>query len=433
MFHNLFKNHLPVPPKEDKTPTMTDAVTDVVEEVEEAVDELNYIYLSDGLPLFLGVIEKSLDTAVGHAKDMGHTSFYILGDHTPVDANKKVLPARPIVFKVVMNTVSLSVYPVEPDAKLGFDHIDVNAHFRLPKIPWEMVERLDSFFRRVDEEKGGSEAIVVLGFDERCDDATGWRIMVPTQRNTAAYCNYDPASVVDVISDEDIDYVQQVGTIHSHPGMSAFASHTDAGDQYNNDGLHITFGWPRSTNKTEFHIEVQAGGIKWTFQPDAIFEQPPKKDFPELNEWVSRVTKDVTPPLVQGANKTKTTTGGTVTTSSGLGYTILPGAPDPKKFIIVASLLRPDAVACPVCALALSPDLIDKRRCSRCDSYLALPDEDIDQLIRIRKATNHTVFELTGTGYGVATKKIAFWHRNEDKSKSYISYIDSGTTNSGKF
>ena len=65
-----------------------------------------------------------------------------------------------------------------------------------------------------------------------------------------------------------------VGSVHSHPGMPAYASGTDHADQADFDGVHITFGWQNNVNSgaTQYHIELQVSGESYTLKPEDVFE-----------------------------------------------------------------------------------------------------------------------------------------------------------------
>ena len=144
------------------------------------------------------------------------------------------------------------------------------ASFNLPKIPYKLVDKMDNFFRTV-EKKFGTESIVLLiyNFDykDSQDPELGWGIGIPDQKNTGTHCDYDSANVLAELPSNS----RVVGTVHSHPGMRAYASATDHNDQAGFDGVHITYGWSNTTNNaTEYHVELVRGNNFTRLDPEEV-------------------------------------------------------------------------------------------------------------------------------------------------------------------
>ena len=110
-----------------------------------------------------------------------------------------------------------------------------------------------------------------------------WLANVPKQKGSGAHVKYD---------DEDFDPpkgYEFLGTIHTHPEMSAFWSCVDRNDQNRKNGLHLVLGL-RNGRINEVLCSLFYNGKQYD-QPDA-YELPAADDpLPEVNEdWKSKVT-----------------------------------------------------------------------------------------------------------------------------------------------
>lgn len=359
---------------------------DYVEEV--TLDDLDVHWAENGLPIFLANRDDICDVV----ESMGFSIYYLLGNITKVSSKSTTHPTTKAVisekietstmqlFKVVNNFVGRSVSLCNDPFSRAFLFVEESAIYTMPAIPHVLIDKLDQFFRLIDAQHG-TESIVMLTYDMEKSGPEGWGILVPDQSNTAVHCNYDPDSIAQIKPDN----VMIVGSVHSHPGMAAYASGTDHKDQADFDGVHITFGWQKSVNNgaTQYHIEMQMAGKAYTLKPEDVFEDfvIDKEPDPEVVEWSGKVKK-VLPPNMGG-----TYTGGTyrspATTGAHtpLGQTSLTGRLNPtlqdkqygldsvrKHFeqidrfdipanaIIVAEIESPkgtEMVECPSCATLL--------------------------------------------------------------------------------
>lgn len=110
-----------------------------------------------------------------------------------------------------------------------------------------------------------------------------WLANVPKQKGSGAHVKYD---------DEDFEPpkgYEFLGTIHTHPEMSAFWSCVDRNDQNRKNGLHLVLGL-RNGKINEVLCSLFYNGKQYD-QPDA-YELPAADDpLPEVNEdWKSKVT-----------------------------------------------------------------------------------------------------------------------------------------------
>lgn len=109
-----------------------------------------------------------------------------------------------------------------------------------------------------------------------------WHIKVPKQRGSGAAVHYeDDAKGLP-------DGCVVIGTIHTHPEMSAFWSGTDMNDQKDKHGLHIVFGtkdgYPTQWKVTRFF----PGGYRDLELLDVWEELPKKEELPEPpEEWMA--------------------------------------------------------------------------------------------------------------------------------------------------
>lgn len=293
----------------------TDTSVDNNDSEEWTLEDLNHYWMPDGLPVFIADFEEVCDVV----ESLGFNIYYLLANQekeiTPKASSTvtysnttktaQVTPPVPQIvknaqlFKVVNNFVGRSVSIANTQFPDNFLSTEENCTYNMPLIPHIFVEKLDQFFRLVDAQHG-TESIVLLTYDLNKEGPQGWGILVPDQTNTSVHCNYDPHSIAEIKPDN----VMIVGSVHSHPGMAAYASGTDHADQADFDGLHITFGWQKSVNNgaTQYHVELQMAGSTFTLSPHDVFEDiyVEKAPDPEVVEWTSKVKK-VSPPMSGGS------------------------------------------------------------------------------------------------------------------------------------
>lgn len=216
------------------------------------LDDVNHFWAEDGLPVFFGDREDIFDIA----ESIGFQIYYVLsnkiikpgttsnkntnnnnknktnfaGVMAPPTPDKKTMCS----YKVCNNFVGRTVQEVPFTFSDEYIEVKPSAHYSMPLIPTVIVDKLDQFFRLVDDQHG-TESIVMLTYDMDKEGPEGWGVLVPDQENTATHCNYDPHSIAEMKPDN----IMIVGSVHSHPGMSAYASGTDHADQADFDGIHI--------------------------------------------------------------------------------------------------------------------------------------------------------------------------------------------------
>jgi len=293
-------------------------MTEIVNTQQVDLNDLTYFWLPNGAPCFVANREDICDQVEG----LGFQIYYLIANEekkkstsgkqqtttsagavTTYSYEQKEYSGT--IFKVVKNIVGHAICAIEEDFGKDFLNLQDEATYALPPIPRAMVDKLDEFFRLVDAQHG-TESIVILTFDPTKEGSEGWGILVPEQTNTATHCKYDPDSVAALKE----DHVLIVGSVHSHPGMSAYASGTDHDDQADFDGLHITYGWQSAVSNglTQYHAELQMGGTVFNINISDVFEPLKINKDPDLEvvEWTGKVKKATAPAL--GAYKTTQTT-----------------------------------------------------------------------------------------------------------------------------
>ena len=358
---------------------------------EVKLEDLDFFWTNSGVPCFMANrpdiedIVESLGFNIYYlicnlAEDKkSETKTWVNGKYETTTSVATNLTTK--IVKVVNNFVGRSVTAVDDEELSSFAAVRETAVYNLPKIPKIIVDKLDEFFRLVDAQHG-TESIVILTFDPSKDDSSGWGVLVPEQTNTSVHCKYEADSIVD----QKPDHVMIVGSVHSHPGMAAYASGTDHADQADFDGIHITYGWQKSVNggATQYHIELQMAGSHWTLSPDDVFESftISKDPDPEVIEWSKNVKKVLPPqggsatqaqsqPLASSVHHTHKPQAYTPlgTIKGDNRYQDLPDPKDPSPYLIIAEMDYSDEnhSDCPSCGYDMAlKDLVDGV-CPVCD------------------------------------------------------------------
>lgn len=341
-------------------------------------------------PLFRVTNWEDLDIIEAADNDI----YAVIASENIVNPTSNVATPQVRVYRVKKNVVSRTITSLDPKDLGATTPIRSDTWFLLPKIPYELVQKLDAFFRGVHK-LHGSEAIAIFTYEPEFlhseDPSAGWGVLIPDQENDGGHCAYDPPSVMAMKTDSSFI----VGTMHSHPAMSAFFSGIDEHDQGDQDGLHITQGWQaKNDNRTEYYVAIYSDGKKYEFKPDQVFQTPPPPDVDvsEVEEWTAKVKKathTTTHTHGHGASGTSSHRGYTHTSGAGTNYVpnrrsrpirLPDNAPSPAKNVIVAEIPDVDHPQCPFCDMPLTPPAINYRRCSACASYLVLNGETVVEM-----------------------------------------------------
>lgn len=351
------------------------------------LEDLDYFWMSNGAPCFIADRDNICETI----ESFGFQVYYLIADlekETFVDAkdaqNKpvkySVINKKASVLKVVNNIIGRCIAPAEDE--FGTDvlaSVSEEAYYNMPKIPRPLIDKLDEFFRLVHAQHG-TESIVILTFDPTKDDSSGWGVLVPEQTNTSVHCKYDADSIASLKP----DHVMIVGSVHSHPEMSAYASGTDHADQADFDGVHITYGWQKTVNNgsTQYHAEMQLAGTAYKLDIEDVFEFIPqlKDPDPEVIEWSEKVKKALPPYQHTGVTQTQPTnhqvhqgytpaTGHGHKNSSSVRPQVIPfDLPSYDAQLIAEIDETKKPWICPSCDyLILTQDLYEKGYCPACE------------------------------------------------------------------
>lgn len=371
------------------------------------LDNFNYFWMSNGAPCFIANNWNVVDDICEAIESFGFQIYYLICDKADkktvsqkdakgVMVSTQVYEYEPAILKVVNNFTGRVVMPSNDTFGNNFAAVEEVAHYNMPPIPRIIVDKLDEFFRLVDAQHH-TESIVILTYDTTKQGSDGWGVLVPDQTNTSVHCKYDADSIAEIKP----DHVMIVGSVHSHPGMAAYASGTDHADQADFDGIHITYGWQNSVNggATQYHIELQIGGAAYTLKPEDVFESFTinKEPDPEVVEWTTKVKK-VAPlytggsvsqdlKIPQALNQSYQTTWANQTHNSPLTQTGTANTGNSdwyagkQKFLKELSIVEPDAIVaieidtiknqevdCLICNFPLTKMDIESLFCMTCDT-----------------------------------------------------------------
>jgi len=391
------------------------------------MDELKYFWMPSGVPCFLADRFDICDIV----EDMGFQIYYLLANdiketkpasnqannqswqsktytytinsgnavtygYTPPAPPEPTVVKETKLFKIVNNFVGRSIAISQDPLPDEFVSITETCEYTMPEIPNVIVEKLDQFFRLVYSQHG-TESIVILTYNTNMTGPEGWGVLVPDQTNTPAHCKYDADSVAE-LKPEDVVIV---GSVHSHPEMSAYASGTDHADQADFDGLHITYGWQKSQNNgaTQYHIELQMAGQHYALKPEDVFEDITflKDPDPDVIEWSNKVKK-VHPPYTAGAPSRPTPTL-TPYTANPSPHTAAVGEykpvsyqygrmaqktidklglPDNSLIVVEIQLDSDQKSECPCCDYEIDRHDVSAGACTICDIPVVLATDNIN-------------------------------------------------------
>lgn len=420
------------------------------------LEDLNYFWMPNGAPCFIA----DQDNFCEIVESLGFSIYYLFTNEQKIEKKtsttyKSPAPGSPTVpttqsydiihhtpklFKVVSNLVGRSVSESTDPLPEHFAPLEEECLYNLPLIPYDIVQKLDEFFRLVHA-KHGTESIVLLTFDQTKQGSDGWGVLVPEQTNTAAHCNYNAESVLEVKPEDAII----VGSVHSHPEMPAYASGTDHADQADFDGIHITYGWQKSVNNgaTQYHLELQMSGKSFKMDVEDVFEgfNIKKDPDPEVVGWSEQVKKAL-PPHTAGvtqaqytqANQNPPTTAGATTPGSrpkiqfykenisSLGL-------DPEATVIAEIVIDSTGTGvCPSCEYELDDTDFYAGYCNICDIPIAIQSSSINQIAsRIQQYRRDRALPLDAPAYiwGFDDNNSEFLiNLNMDKALSNSFYDD---------
>lgn len=167
---------------------------------------------------------------------------------------------------------------------------------KFPKVPEELMAQCLGFFKTV-EDAHDCECGLVLLYDP---DTFQYQWCCPEQEMGSA----DLKFTVPLPGKDYEEHWVHFGDVHLHPGMSAYHSHTDYGDEMlASDGLHLVVGTP--TDYTNSHWNSKTGkydnkkkkpaeycatfvsdGARFKIEPSEVLDAAPPGEFPV--EWLKK-------------------------------------------------------------------------------------------------------------------------------------------------
>lgn len=152
----------------------------------------------------------------------------------------------------------------------------------LPKLPLEMLRQAHSFLR-ASYKKNKAETVVLYYFNAEQQE---YKAIVPDQVVSAASIKYEiPADEAMKLQE---DGWMLVGTIHSHPGFSAFQSGVDKDDEFEIDGWHITLGNVEN-DPPNYHVRYCAANTNFAMELADIVAIPTLETVIYPDNWMEKV------------------------------------------------------------------------------------------------------------------------------------------------
>jgi len=197
------------------------------------------------------------------------------------DANAP-LPGDDICYIIGKNGIFMKkkMGAVETLAKVDqisiLEDIAPYAKFDIPSIPCELFANVVSFMKAVYKELR-SESMVLIFFNPKTEHFV---MYPPKQEVTGGGIKYE--------RDYVLEGYNNIGTIHSHAGMSAFHSGVDVDDEKDTDGIHITIGKCGEDNYFDCTASLAFNGTRF---PINIADYVTGLHYKEIVEEIPQTTR----------------------------------------------------------------------------------------------------------------------------------------------
>ena len=178
-----------------------------------------------------------------------------------------------VIIKVIGKTSEKKVFPDLPEMSLA----ETGLHLSVNKLPSDQFAQIAAFFKYAFD-RYQSEAVVILYMNPTMNGGT-WCIEAPVQKVTRASVDYEQPKTIP-------QGWLYAGTIHSHAAMNAFHSGTDAKDENDTNGFHITYG-----AHGDLDAKFMLSGWQFDINPNDLIEL--NTTFPE--EWKNQITVGINP------------------------------------------------------------------------------------------------------------------------------------------
>lgn len=169
------------------------------------------------------------------------------------------------------------------------DEIKENVEYFFPPITLDVFEDCLNYCRKVYDKTQG-EACALLTLNRKIPlKGQKYKIHIPKQTVSSGSVKYKLEEIYAEFEDGEF----LAGSIHSHPGFSAFQSGTDLNDEQNFDGPHVTVGYIKRDNP-EIHSRICLAGTSYAPKQlsDILSITPEFKEKEVPKEWVDRAEKE---------------------------------------------------------------------------------------------------------------------------------------------
>lgn len=373
---------------------------------DEVCEKVDYFDLGlDGSMIWMPTNQEDLDLLIDSI-DYGDMLLVYLDAPDLIEKGQVVKVDESVIYQVKKTKPMTWYVPVDIGVP-GLHKLDSRMRWKMPKVPFTIMDKMDTFFREVHR-RYNTESIVVLAYnfdDDELEAEERWQVIAPKQQNSAGHCNYDHAD-----ADSKLwDGYTIVGSAHSHPNMDAYASETDHKDQKDFPGLHITFAWKHS-GVTNYYAEISASGEFFVIPIESVAEVSPVVEDEEIEEWISDVAKSTPAPTTttnqsywnkhQGSSTTthgRSTTSKVETLPNGPlgGKTLIKNFPgsllkDMRNAYGVIHQLLPSAIKstprpqCPACNINIIETDAARGHCGMCGALLVVAERGVTTVTLIK-------------------------------------------------
>lgn len=174
---------------------------------------------------------------------------------------------------------------IKPAVKVPFDKIEPIQKTFYPVISYE-IHRQSLAFLKAIYKKQQTEACILLLLDrDKPLTSQEYVIYIPKQECKSAHVHY----VVNY--DEIPNNLFLAASIHSHPSFGASQSSTDHKDEFQFDGIHITYGKINLDN-FEVHARICLNGKVYDSSTPLIEIVPKEKEFVVPQEWIEKAEEE---------------------------------------------------------------------------------------------------------------------------------------------
>lgn len=211
-----------------------------------------------------------MEGLITNMKAFHFTQEGVMNSQAPVN----LLAARDGYYEIRQNVMGVFVKKVEEVEELPFCR--EGFRFLLPKIPYELLEQILSFFRYYAEREKPVEAFAQILWDTKTKQ---YFIHIPPQKVGTAWVDTDwDSHMFEEMTESGEPRYIAVLQIHSHHHMEAVFSKTDDACE-KATMLYVVVGRLNEFFPT-LNVRAGIGGRYITVDPAQVFEKPFHRTFP---------------------------------------------------------------------------------------------------------------------------------------------------------